>query len=397
MSLVLGLGTLTMPFVLKQLGWFGVVVLAGLALLSAHTAKLLCKCIDYEQNDEIMKFHDLKTYSDIGEAAFGKRGRSVVNFILYTDLVASSALFLVFIATNMEELTSESLGLTRTTWIILTTFTLFPTVHLKLNKLSILSKVGSFIMIILVLGVVYAALIAPKQSLETNEYDLFRFELGAIGNMVFAFSCHGTLLTVYRQMERPQDVNKLFDKVYLSGYMLKFIVGTAGYYIFAQNVSDQISLNLPTQSLRIGVTLFVTFKKWLTYALPLEPVAIDLTKLAISYDTDIKIKSTKSNRGFNFTIRSCLVFLTGILAFFLPYFGLFQSLVGALCAGFLVLVFPIGFYLKLYGKQLTRKDYFLHCCLLALSIFLVIISSYYSLCSAKTKWDEIQIQVEIDA
>ncbi|GBG24343.1 Amino acid transporter AVT1B [Hondaea fermentalgiana] len=372
MTLVLGLGTLTIPYVLKELGWFGLVLLALLAWLSAYTAKLLCICIDYvpeaTAGRDVVKV--LNTYPDIGEAAFGARGRTFVNYILYIDLVASSALFLVFIATNMAEMLP---GLfTPSVWILVTGISLLPTVLLKLQKLTFLSAIGSYIMLALVVAVLYAAISTAPESLEKNEYHMARFQVQAAGNMIFAFAMHGTLLTIYRDMRSPNEAGALFDKVYATGYLLKFLVGATGYYLFAQNTSDQVTLNLPIPWLKTVITLAVTLKKWLTYALPLEPVAVELEQ--------------RSN-GRSALIRVGLVVLTVIMAIFLPYFGLFQSLIGSLCAGFLVLIFPLAFYLKLYGKtNLSARSRFFHWALLILSVILVVLASYRSLEEAFMLW-----------
>ena len=72
-----------------------------------------------------------------------------MDFILNVDLVASSALFLVFIASNLGSL-FPNVGLTNHGWVVLSAFCLLPTVLLKIQKLSFLSKVGSWIMLLLV-------------------------------------------------------------------------------------------------------------------------------------------------------------------------------------------------------------------------------------------------------
>jgi vesicular inhibitory amino acid transporter len=373
MTLVLGLGTLTIPYTLKEVGWAGLLVLAALAWLSAHTAKLLCVCIDYVPEEAAGRgiVQVLNNYPDIGEAAYGRRGRLFVEFILYVDLVASSALFLVFIANNLAVLWPGLLS--TSAWIVLTAVSLLPTVWLKLQKLTFLSALGSYIMLALVAAVLYAAVMTAPGSLEGNEYHWARFRPNALGNMIFAFAMHGTLLTIYRDMRTPSEAAALFDKVYLSGYLLKLTVGATGYYLFAQHTTDQISLNLPFAGLKTAITLAVTLKKWLTYALPLEPVAVELERYS---------------EGRSLLIRSALVGLTVVLAVALPFFGLFQSLVGSLCAGFLVLVFPLLFYLKLFGHKLSRREKWANVALLLFSSWLVAIASYESTLEALAFWND---------
>lgn len=367
MSLVLGLGTLTVPYTLSQLGWLaGLSILACLAALSSHTSKLLCRCVD-----ALPDSNNKRTYSDLGEAAYGLLGRRAVDVILYVDLVASSALFLVFIATNLDglfpHLFPESSSVT--TWILLTALTLLPTVFMRLDKLSFLSALGSYVMVAMVLAIVLALFLSAPEDLHENRYRLARFEAQAIGNQVFAFAMHGTLLTIYQDMRRPQDAEVMFDRVYFTGFLLKFIVGTSGYFLFAQHVSDQITLDLPDPRVRIIITLAVTLKKWLTYALPLEPVA----------------RALEDSNMSRIVARSMLVALTVGVALWLPHFGLMQSLIGSLCAGCLVLVFPVSFFLKIVGPKVSARDRIYYQILLGFSTILVILAAFASLKEALSR------------
>lgn len=61
-----------------------------------------------------------------------------MDIILYVDLVASSALFLVLIATNMATIFSH-LNISIESWIIIAAISLVPTVLMKLDSLSALS------------------------------------------------------------------------------------------------------------------------------------------------------------------------------------------------------------------------------------------------------------------
>ena len=383
MSLVLGLGTLTIPYTLKKLGWAGLIVLAVIAVLSAHTAKLLCRCIEARTGASALKGR-MENYPDIGEAAYGKAGRRLVEWILYVDLVASAALFLVFIATNLKGVFPNA-GLGRIGWIVAVSLSLLPTVWLKLEKLSFLSVIGSFIMLALVFTVVYAAFSAAPETLDDNHYDFARMEFDAVGNIIFAFAMHGTLLTIYRDMRQPKDAEKLFNKVYLCGYILKFTVGVTGYYLFAQNTLDQITLNLPIPWLQRFITLAVTAKKWLTYALPLEPVAKAAERGDCFRSGKISALVIPSKLR-SVVIRTILVGSTAILAISIPFFGLFQSLVGSLCAGFLVLIFPILFYLKLFKSSMPRREYLFHAFLLGVACLLVGLSAQKSLKMAAAAW-----------
>ena len=529
MSLVLGLGTLTVPYALASLGWAGLILLGVLALMSTYTGILLCKCVDFVPEHQRKKRtpgrgsadarHSgapaggggaqksvLNTYPDIGEAAFGEQGRALVNFVLYVDLVASSALFLVFIATNLATLFPWLASLRG--WLWATALSLLPTVWLQLQKLSFLSAFGTMVMVGMVVAILATAVSEAlfeggAVDLAHNEYHLYRAgSWRAAGNMVFAFACHGTLLTIYRDMQRPAEFRATFAKVYVSGFTIKTLVGATGYYLFAQNTLDQITLNLPHPWIRFSLTLGVTLKKWLTYALPLEPVAKAAEEwllpnaalgdggttraqdraakhfarlreareleeefeqkqrlknaaaaavaaaAASEGDADSYSDSPRSEGGAGtdsagadaddehdalsggdgdyrprggrrakkkavgggmagaeaaaaagggglllagglprLLLRAALVFLTLLVALWMPYFGLFQAVVGALCAGLLVLVFPPVFYLKLFWDKLPAREVYTNVALICVS---------FVLCGVAT-WDSIAEAYEMHA
>lgn len=70
-NVLLGVGVLSSPFSLRSSGWLiGGPLFLFFTLVTNHTAKLLGKCLDYQEG--------MTTYPDIGEAAFGTRGRVVV-------------------------------------------------------------------------------------------------------------------------------------------------------------------------------------------------------------------------------------------------------------------------------------------------------------------------------
>ena len=115
------------------------------------------------------------------------------------------------------------------------------------------------------------------------------------------------------------------------------IVGISGYFVFADSTKDQVTLNLDkTPALMLLITGFVSVKKWLTYALPLERALNFLfvsmnqrnfndenEKTAVAEAIEERIGA---DSGRSAIVRVGLVALTTALALTLPFFGLFQSL-----------------------------------------------------------------------
>lgn len=62
-----GIGILSTPYALKEGGWFSLFILLSFGIITWHTGILLKRCLESSPG--------LRTYPDIGQAAFGIFGR----------------------------------------------------------------------------------------------------------------------------------------------------------------------------------------------------------------------------------------------------------------------------------------------------------------------------------
>ena len=85
--LLLGVGILSMPYAVAQGGWTGLSFLLIFAVVCCYTGVLLRRCIDLDPS--------IMGYPDVGQVAFGKYGRIIVSALLYFELFAVSAEFLI--------------------------------------------------------------------------------------------------------------------------------------------------------------------------------------------------------------------------------------------------------------------------------------------------------------
>ena len=68
----------------------------SIALVSFYSGLLIQRCMDNDSN--------IRTYPDIGERAFGRKGRVIVSIIMYTELYLVSAGFLILEGDNLNNL-----------------------------------------------------------------------------------------------------------------------------------------------------------------------------------------------------------------------------------------------------------------------------------------------------
>ncbi|KAK8977242.1 hypothetical protein V6N11_021328 [Hibiscus sabdariffa] len=146
-----GVGILSIPYALAQGGWLSSVFLFLVAFLCWYTGLLLRRCMDA---------HPLiKTYPDIGEHAFGYKGRVIVSVFLYVELYLVAVEFLILEGDNMDKLfpnmAFKVAGMTiggKQAFVILTSLVVLPTTWLKsLGLLAYFSAGGvlaSFIIVI---------------------------------------------------------------------------------------------------------------------------------------------------------------------------------------------------------------------------------------------------------
>jgi vesicular inhibitory amino acid transporter len=87
---IIGVGLLSLPLAFKMSGWIiGLLILTLTAAVTAHTAKLIGKCMEYDPS--------IITYSDLAYVAFGARARVIVSSLFTLELIAACvALFILF-------------------------------------------------------------------------------------------------------------------------------------------------------------------------------------------------------------------------------------------------------------------------------------------------------------
>lgn len=87
-NVLLGVGVLSSPFALRSSGWvLGAPLFLFFMFVTNHTAKLLGKSLDFQEG--------MQTYPDIGEAAFGTKGRVIISVTFFCELFTVSAMLFV--------------------------------------------------------------------------------------------------------------------------------------------------------------------------------------------------------------------------------------------------------------------------------------------------------------
>ncbi|KAG5985763.1 hypothetical protein E4U43_005900, partial [Claviceps pusilla] len=94
---IIGVGLLSLPLAFKLSGWIiGLLILTLTAAVTAHTGKLLGKCMDFDPS--------IVTYSDLAYVAFGTRARIIVSALFTLELIAACVALVILFADSLTSL-----------------------------------------------------------------------------------------------------------------------------------------------------------------------------------------------------------------------------------------------------------------------------------------------------
>ncbi|MCL7037841.1 hypothetical protein MKW94_027769 [Papaver nudicaule] len=348
-GMLIGLGQLSTPYALQNGGWASAFLLIGLGIACAYTAHLLGKCL--EKNEK------LRNYSDIGQQAFGMKGRVLTSAFIYMDIFMALVSYTISLSDN---LTSVFAGTNlHIPWLHLSTpqiltviavIVALPSLWLRdLSSISFLSTGGilmSFLILVTVLCTAAFGGVKVNQPIPIIQFHNIPIISGLY---IFSFAGHIVFPNLYKSMKDPSK----FTKVSIVSFSIVTILYTSlafmGAKMFGPGVNSQITLSMPKHLILTKIALWATVLTPMTkYALAFAPVAMQL---------DHKLPSSMSSRMRMF-IRGSLgsLMLIGILglALSIPYFQYVLGLTGSLVSTSIGIIFPCAFYAKIFWSQLSK-------------------------------------------
>lgn len=84
---------LSVPYALSSEGWLSLIALLVVASVAFHTGLLIHRCMEFDP--------ELRSYPDIGNLAFGNKGRIAFTILMCTELYFDGAGFLIMVITYM--------------------------------------------------------------------------------------------------------------------------------------------------------------------------------------------------------------------------------------------------------------------------------------------------------
>ncbi|CAI9096598.1 OLC1v1032783C1 [Oldenlandia corymbosa var. corymbosa] len=339
-----GVGILSIPYALSEGGWLSLIILLAVALLCYYTGLLLQKCMD---TDPL-----IKTYPDIGQLAFGRKGRLTISTFMYLELYLVAVEFLILEGDNLHKLFPNAyfhLGGIKLggeqVFVIFTALIILPTTWLRsLGLLAYISFGGVLASFVLLGSVFWVGAIDDVGFHEKGSLWRWSGVPTTISLYTFCYCGHAIFPTLCNSMKDRSQ----FPRVLLVCFALSTItygsMAVLGYLMFGQNLASQITLNLPTFKISSKIAIYTTLINPITkYGIIVAPIATAIE------DTS----AFRNSKIISILIRTALVISTVVVALTIPYFGYVMAFIGAFLSISVSVLFPCLCYLKI--KNAYRK------------------------------------------
>ncbi|CAJ2645366.1 unnamed protein product [Trifolium pratense] len=204
-----GIGILSMPYAVSQGGWLSFMLLIIFGMISCYTALLLERCMNLNPK--------IKSYADIGDVAFGYKGRAMIAIFIYLEAFLISVELLILEADNLEKLFPNMrftiFGLKiggKSCFVIFTALAILPTTWLRnLGALAYISIGGVFTSIILIGCVVWVGEVDGVGFHERGDLIHWGGLSTSMGIFAFCYSAHSLMPTICNSMSDRKQFSKI--------------------------------------------------------------------------------------------------------------------------------------------------------------------------------------------
>ncbi|KAG4974705.1 hypothetical protein JHK87_031526 [Glycine soja] len=367
-----GVGIISMPYALASGGWLSISQLFVIAIACCYTGILVKRCMDMDPV--------IKNFPDIGQRAFGDKGRIIVSIAMNSELYLVVTGFLILEGDNLNKLVPnmqlELAGLTiggTSIFTMIAALVILPSVLLEdLSMLSYVSASGALASSIFLLSIFWNGTIDGTGFHAKGT--IFRLSgiPAAVSLYAFCYSAHPILPTLYNSMRDKSQFSKVLSACFTVCTLGYAAAGVLGYLMFGQEVESQVTLNLPTGKFSSHVAIFTTLVNPITkYALMLTPV-INAVKNKVSWHYN--------KRFTHMFVSTSMLISTLIVAVAIPLFGYLMSLIGALLSVSTSILMPSVCYLKISGAyKRFGSEMIINYSIIMMGVTIAVVGTYTSL------------------
>lgn len=204
-----GIGLLTVPYALSSGGWLSLVFFFIVAIMTFYTATLLKRCMDADPS--------VRSYLDIAERAFGKRGRAIVIIIMNSELYLVAIGLLILESDNLLKLFPNfmvkigSLIIEgRQSFVLITALVILPSMLLTdLSLLSYVSATGVFSCLIILGSIFYVGAFGGVGFQEKGTLLNVSGLPTAVSLYIVCFAGHPVIPSIYTSMKNRHQFSQV--------------------------------------------------------------------------------------------------------------------------------------------------------------------------------------------
>ncbi|KAI9154323.1 hypothetical protein LWI28_024429 [Acer negundo] len=351
LSALSGVGILSTPYALSSGGWLSLILLFVIAITAFYTGLLIKRCMDADPN--------IRSYPDIGERAFGKKGRFLVSIFMNSELY--------LVATG---------GLTiggKQGFVVIVALIILPTVLLdNLSILSYISASGVLASIITLASIFWTGAFEGVGFHQKGTFVNWQGLPTAISLYAFCYCAHPVFPTLYCSMKNKNQFSLVLMVCFFLCTFIYASMAIFGYLMYGSGVESQITLNLPTNNLSSRLAIYTTLVNPISkYALMVTPI-VNATRNWFASGCD--------KGPFRLLTSTALVISTVIVALTVPFFAYLMSLVGAFLSVTASIILPCLCYLKISGTyQRLGFEIVVLVGIIIMGVAVVVIGTYTSL------------------
>ncbi|KAH0698906.1 hypothetical protein KY284_013121 [Solanum tuberosum] len=369
---VVGAGVLGLPYSFKKTGW----VMGSLMLLSVSSLTYYCMMLliysrrKLESHYKVIK---ISSFGDLGYAICGSIGRCTVDAMIVLSQAGFCISYLIFIANTLAHLFNYSnpkiLGLSPKKVYI---WSCFP-FQLGLNSIPTLTHLAPLsifadVVDLGAMGVVMVedVLIFLKNRPVLEAFGGFSVFFYGLGVSIYAFEGVGMVLPLEAEMKDKDKFGKILGLSMVFISLMYGSFGVLGYFAFGEETKDIITTNLGRGLLSTLVQIGLCINLFLSFPLMMNPV--------------YEVMERRFCEGrYCFWLRWIMVLAVTLVAFKVPNFADFLSLVGSSVCIVLGIVLPSMFHLIVFNKELSWHGLAFDAALVLMGAVLAVYGTYSSM------------------
>ncbi|GAB2295649.1 Amino acid transporter avt1h [Dionaea muscipula] len=371
-GMLIGLGQLSTPYALENGGWVSAFLLLGLGIVCAYSAHLLGRCLD--------KNPKLRSYTDIGYQAFGRKGKIIAAAFIYVEIFMALVSYTISLHDNLNrvfigtKLSMSLLGLAKPQLLtVVAVLVALPSLWLRdLSSISFLS-IGGILMSMLIFVTVASSAICGVKA--THNIPILQIQKipHISGLYIFSYTGHIVFPNIHKAMKDPSKFTKVAIVSFTTVTALYTALAFMGAKLYGPAVNSQITLSMPPHLLVTKLALWATVLTPMTkYALEFAPFAIQLEH---SLPPSMGSRTKTLIRG---SVGSILLLFVLALALTVPYFQHVLGLTGSLVSVTICMILPCTFYIKIFRREVSKSLLILNLGLIILGYLLGVVGTVSS-------------------